>query len=133
MTFLVQREEGAWLYVDAPVRPNGSRGWVRRLDVVTSWTDHALHLDLTDRVLTVRHRGRDVWSAPVAIGATATPTPVGEFYLAELVELADPGGVYGAFAFGLSAFSEVLDEFNGGEPIIAVHGTNQPDLIGQAV
>jgi lipoprotein-anchoring transpeptidase ErfK/SrfK len=133
ITFLVEREEPDWVNVDAPVRPNGSSGWVRKDNVVLSWTDYALRLDLSDRKLTVGLRGQQTWSAPVAVGEPATPTPVGEFYLAELVKLPDPGGTYGPYAFGLSAFSEVLEQFNGGEPIIGLHGTNHPDLIGGAV
>jgi len=39
----------------------------------------------------------------------------------------------GAGLFGTSAFSEVLDIIDGGEPAVALHGTNQPELLGEAV
>jgi lipoprotein-anchoring transpeptidase ErfK/SrfK len=44
----------------------------------------------------------------------------------------DPTGPFGPGAIGISAFSEVLTGWTQGGPI-AIHGTNRPDLIGQAV
>ena len=43
-----------------------------------------------------------------------------------------PNGAYGPWILATSAYSEALDEFDGGLPVIAFHGTNQPDLIGSA-
>jgi lipoprotein-anchoring transpeptidase ErfK/SrfK len=34
--------------------------------------------------------------------------------------------------FPLNGYSEQLDTFDGGVPVIAMHGTNRPDLVGQA-
>jgi lipoprotein-anchoring transpeptidase ErfK/SrfK len=47
--------------------------------------------------------------------------------------LADPGSPWGPFALGLSARSETITEFNGGDGIVGIHGTNRPDTIGRAV
>ena len=44
---------------------------------------------------------------------------------------ADP--LYGLYQMRLSAFSEVLTTFNGGDGRVGVHGTGRPDLLGQAV
>ena len=41
-----------------------------------------------------------------------------------------PNGAYGPYAYGLSGFSNVLDEFNGGDGVIGIHGTNEPEAIG---
>ncbi len=49
------------------------------------------------------------------------------------VDTGKPNGAYGAFAFGISAHSDVLDQFGGGDDQIGIHGTNQPDSIGQSV
>ena len=46
--------------------------------------------------------------------------------------LGDPGGPFGPSAVGIAAYSEVLTGWTQGGPI-AIHGTNRPDLIGQAV
>ncbi|HET6836076.1 MAG TPA: L,D-transpeptidase [Acidimicrobiales bacterium] len=45
----------------------------------------------------------------------------------------DPNGPYGPYADGLSGFSNVLDEFKGGDGVIGIHGTNQPEAIGTDV
>jgi lipoprotein-anchoring transpeptidase ErfK/SrfK len=42
-------------------------------------------------------------------------------------------GAYGPFALGLSAHSDVLTEFAGGDGQVGIHGTNDPATIGQAV
>lgn len=35
--------------------------------------------------------------------------------------------------YGLSGFSNVLTEFNGGDGVIGIHGTNDPSSIGRDV
>jgi len=45
----------------------------------------------------------------------------------------DPTGPYGPYAYGLSGFSNVLDEFKGGDGVIGIHGTNEPGAIGTDV
>ena len=57
------------------------------------------------------------------------------YYLKELLEPPDPNGAYGPYAYGLSGFSNnpELANFNGGDGIIGIHGTNQPDKIGSDV
>ncbi len=32
----------------------------------------------------------------------------------------------------LSAYSEAIDQINGGDAVVAIHGTQRPDLIGAA-
>ncbi|MGZ5332606.1 MAG: L,D-transpeptidase, partial [Solirubrobacterales bacterium] len=57
-----------------------------------------------------------------------TPTPRGHFYVRERLPLSRPGGVYGLFAFGTSAYSPGLSDWPGGG-VVGIHGTNQPQLI----
>jgi lipoprotein-anchoring transpeptidase ErfK/SrfK len=73
-----------------------------------------------------------VLRVPVAVGAASTPTPTGHFFVNERYVLDDPNGAFGAAALGLSAHSTVLPEWAEGGPI-ALHGTNEPWLIGSAV
>ena len=42
------------------------------------------------------------------------------------------GSAYGPWILSLSGFSEALETFGGGVPVIAIHGTNRPELIGGA-
>jgi len=65
-----------------------------------------------------------------ATGTGGTPTPHGSFYLTELLAPTNTG--YGPYAFGLSAFSEVLNSFGGGPGQIGLHGTDDAASIGTA-
>jgi lipoprotein-anchoring transpeptidase ErfK/SrfK len=68
----------------------------------------------------------------VAIGAAATPTPIGRYYVNQRLVPDDPGGPFGPGAIGISAFSPVLTGWAQGGPV-AIHGTNEPWSIGHAV
>lgn len=121
-----------WLQVLLPVRPNGSTGWIEAADVTLSTTTFEIRVELGAHRLTLLDNGRVVLEAPTVNGKDATPTPLGRFYVTDPVDLQDqPTGAYGAYALGLSGFSEVLMEFNGGPGQLAVHGTNNTALLGQ--
>jgi len=89
-------------------------------------------VDLSDRRVTLYRDGRRVLSATAAIGSSATPTPVGRFYVNQRLIPTDKSGPFGPGAVGISAFSEVLTGWTQGGPI-AIHGTNTPSSIGHAV
>jgi lipoprotein-anchoring transpeptidase ErfK/SrfK len=131
--FLVKSQQGDWLEVQVPVRPNGTRGWIRASDVTLSQHRWRIQVEVAANRLTVWN-GRDVFlQEAVAVGTGGTPTPTGDFYVTELLKPDDPGGPYGPFAFGLSAFSDVLKTFAGGPGVIGLHGTNNSASIGRAV
>lgn len=121
-----------WYRVQLPVRPNGSTGWVRAADVELAPVTTRIVVDLSERRVTLYDRGREVLSARAAIGSSRTPTPTGRYYVNQRLVPADPSGPFGPGAIGISAFSDVLTGWAQGGPI-AIHGTNRPDLIGQAV
>jgi lipoprotein-anchoring transpeptidase ErfK/SrfK len=130
---LVVQDLGEWLEVALPERPNGSTGWVRRTDVELREVDEAIDIDLASRTLTLREAGEIVLTTPVAVGTTEAPTPTGAFYVVDKLTTGDPAGPYGLFALGLSAHSNVLTDFAGGDGQVGIHGTNDPTSIGQAV
>jgi lipoprotein-anchoring transpeptidase ErfK/SrfK len=130
---LVTEDRGEWLQVALPVRPNGSTGWVHRADVTVRSTDLHIDVDLTAKTLTVRDGDAIVLTTPVAIGAADVPTPAGRFYVVDKLATGAPNGPYGPFALGLSAHSDVLTEFGGGDGQVGIHGTNDPSSIGKAV
>lgn len=121
-----------WYRVQLPVRPNGSTGWVRAADVELAPVTTRIVVDLSERRVTLYDRGREILSARAAIGSSRTPTPTGRYYVNQRLIPADASGPFGPGAIGISAFSEVLTGWTQGGPI-AIHGTNRPDLIGQAV
>ncbi|HEY5662143.1 MAG TPA: L,D-transpeptidase [Gaiellaceae bacterium] len=131
--FLVRSTRGKWIHVYLPTRPNGSLGWIRsravemydnRYRVVVHLRAHRLQLWSNRRLLT---------TYPIATGTPSTPTPRGLFYIVELLQPDNPGGSYGPYSFGLSAHSNVLQTFAGGDGRVGLHGTNEPGLIGSSV
>jgi hypothetical protein len=132
LTFLLDLDPGGgWLRVHLPVRPNGSTGWVSRDDVVLSSVEHRLEMSTRDNTLSLFVRDELVDTFVAASGTGDTPTPVGRFYLVELLRPTNAG--YGPYAYGLSGFSEVLDDFGGGPGQIGLHGTDDPSSLGRAV
>ena len=121
-----------WYRVQLPLRPNGVTGWVRARDVELAPVTTRIEVDLSERRVTLFERGREVLSAPAAIGSPRTPTPTGSYYVNQRLIPRDPSGPFGPGAIGISAFSNVLTGWTQGGPI-AIHGTNRPDLIGGAV
>ncbi len=131
-TLLVNYEQPGWLNALVPIRPNGSRGWIRESDVTLSSTDYQVLIEVGAHKITLFQAGTVVLESPVIVGKDQTPTPLGRFYVTDPVDLqSNPNSTYGAFALGISGYSEVLLSFQGGPGQIAVHGTNRPDQVGQ--
>lgn len=122
-----------WLEVLLPGRPNGATGWVRTDDVKLREVALEVRVDLDARTIAVLDGGEQLLTTATAIGDPDHPTPTGRFYVVDKLETPDPGGAYGPFAIGLSARSEVLTDFGGGDGQIGIHGTNVPGSIGRAV
>jgi lipoprotein-anchoring transpeptidase ErfK/SrfK len=126
------RETDEWLHVAIPTRPNGTTAWIHRADVTIR--SHRVHVQIALGERRVR-----VWDAdtllvdePAVVGKSSTPTPLGRFFVNARIRHDNEGGAYGPWILSLSGFSEALETFDGALPEIAIHGTNRPDLIGQA-
>jgi lipoprotein-anchoring transpeptidase ErfK/SrfK len=124
-------EGNQWLEVQLP-DANGASGWIRRDGVTASVVDQRIVIDLSDRTLIHFRRGELLKELSVGVGTDQTPTTTGKFFVWALVDYADDSGPYGAFALGLSGFSEVLTDWPGGGRM-AIHGTIDPNDIGVAV
>jgi lipoprotein-anchoring transpeptidase ErfK/SrfK len=130
LAMLVVGEQAGWLQVQLPVRPNGTTAWVKGASFTTETHTFHAEVHLSDHRLRVWNDDELVADTATVVGARATPTPVGRFYVNDLIPMADPGGSYGPWILSLSAHSEVLETFADGRPVIAIHGTNRPDLLG---
>lgn len=128
---LVKRAIPGWLQVYLPVRPNDSTGWIPAASVGVTLDPYQLVVDTAAHRLTALRAGRAVLQATVGIGKPATPTPHGLFYVMEKLRMVPDTGPYGTYAFGLSAYSNVLTTFGTGQAQIALHGTNEPWTVGQ--
>jgi lipoprotein-anchoring transpeptidase ErfK/SrfK len=133
LAMVVLDQQPGWLNVSLPVRPNESSGWVKSSDFSLSQHSFRIAIELAAHRITVYNGYSIVDQEPVGVGTSATPTAGGIFYTADEVQVVPPTGPYGPYAFGLSGFSNVLTSFGGGPGQLAIHGTNQPQFIGQDV
>jgi lipoprotein-anchoring transpeptidase ErfK/SrfK len=121
-----------WLHVALPGRPNSHTGWIKKQStqsVVTRWH---LVVDRSARRVTLYRNGRPMRAYRAVVGKPSTPTPSGEFFVEEDVELR-AGDVGAPYAIALSARSDVFQEFEGGPGQIALHGlANVGGVLGTA-
>lgn len=110
-----------WLEVLLPGRPNGHSGWIRKRATSITTTDWKVVVHLTSRTMAIERANSVVRIVAVVIGAPTTPTPLGEFFVEEVL-LLDHSAVGAPFAFALSARSNVFQEFAGGPGQVAIHG-----------
>ena len=131
-TFLVvdQTSSEDYIKVALPVKPNGQEGWIPRSEVEITTVGHRALVDLSDDSVTVWNGDEVIVDTKAVTGKPSTPTPVGVFYVRDVIAQPNVGGSYGPYILALSGFSEVLETFNGGLPALAIHGTNNPDQIG---
>ena len=121
-----------WYRVWLAIRPNESRGWVPEGKLAFYTTAAKITIDLSERKLSVYRRGGLVDTYPVAVGKPGLSTPTGYFFINQKLKPPAPGGAYGVLAIGISAFQPKLPDWAQGGPV-AIHGTNQDELIGKAV
>ena len=122
-----------WEQVFLPIRPNGSVGWVRDRNVTLALDPYTVWVSLKSHRITVFDGSKLVLNTPAGVGRSVLPTPHGTYYLVELLKQPNPNGPYGPYAFGLSAYSNVLQSFGGGPGQIGLHGTDYPQGLGTNV
>ncbi|WP_260855712.1 L,D-transpeptidase family protein [Curtobacterium sp. 9128] len=128
LVFRVTDQRDGWVQVQLAQRPNGSTGWVPSSAVDLSTTPYAIVVDEATNTLDLYKDGSVLHSYSVATGTGGTPTPTGRFALTELLAPTNKG--YGPYAYGTTAFSDVLNSFGGGPGQIGLHGTDDASSIG---
>lgn len=121
-----------WVEVMLPIRPNGTTGWVVTEDIAMYVVDGRIEVDLSDRELVYIVDDEVLLRTTVAVGTPRNPTPTGTYFVTDNVRIKAGTGPWGPAAIGLSARSDTITEFNGGDGIVGIHGTNRPSSIGQA-
>jgi hypothetical protein len=128
-----QRAAGEWWYeLSVPGRPNGRRGWVQADVVDLSHMRNRIVVHVRARTIQVTRiaDGKVLLRGTVAVGKPGAETPLGRNYYVQARWVpTDP--FYGTFALETSAYSK-LSEWPGGG-LAGIHGTDRPDLLGQAV
>jgi lipoprotein-anchoring transpeptidase ErfK/SrfK len=128
----LDRSGDAWYRAMLPIRPNGSTGWIRGDGIELGQTDYRLVVDLERLRLRLLDGCRTLEAFEIGVGTRDTPTPRGTFFLNSLLRPPDRDSVYGAYAFGLSAYSDVITDWEGGG-IVGLHGTDDASSIGREV
>lgn len=128
---LSQREVNgqAWTKLLLPRRPNGSAGWVPSDYLRFASNPVRILIDQSSRTTYVFRNGRIVLKTRNAVGEAVTPTPNGHFAIAEKV-LGPYNGFLGPVIMPTTGYSNVLNEYAGGNGRFAMHGTSEPEKIG---
>lgn len=131
--FLVAQRRPGWDRVYLPMRPNDVRGWVRDKELSLAYDPFRVVVSLGGHRVWVYENDRLVFTTRAGVGRSVSGTPRGRYFLVELLKQPDPHGVYGPYAFGTSAFSNVYYHFGGGPGEIGLHGTDYPAGLGHDV
>jgi L,D-transpeptidase catalytic domain len=121
-----------WYRLSLPGRPNGQRGWVPSDAVDVQPVVNRITVRLGERRIEVRRisGGTLLLQGIVAIGRPGAETPLGhDFYVRSGFVPKDP--FFGTYALETSAGSRLTDWPDHG--IVGIHGTDLPQLLGQAV
>ena len=122
----------ALLHVMLPGRPNGSQGWIRQEATIAEPIGWSITVHTATRRVHVFRDNVLARSLAAIVGKPSTPTPHGQFFVEESVRML-PGAAGGPYALALSAHSDVLTEFGGGQGQVAIHGmANLPGALGTA-
>ncbi|MGA9876622.1 MAG: L,D-transpeptidase [Solirubrobacteraceae bacterium] len=116
-----------WLKVRLPERPNASAGWINGERVRLETTSWSIVISLAARTLTIEHSGTPARRFRVVTGASPTPTPRGLFSIIGTWR-SPPGSFLGSWILGLTAHSDALHHFEGGNGRVGIHGRGGASL-----
>ena len=122
------RSGRCWVEVRLPSRPNNASGWVDASQVILRPNAWRIVVSTADRSLSVYRRGRLVRRVPVVVGKPSTPTPVGLFSIIG-AWASSPNAFVGSWILALTAHSDVLQQFDGGDGTIGIHGRGGASLL----
>lgn len=117
-----------WLQIRLPWRPNTAAGWVNARNVVLSETRWRIVVSTASRTLTLFRSGKAVRTVSVVVGKPSTPTPNGLFAVAWAVPW-HPTDFLGSWVLELTAHSDVLQQFDGGDGTVGIHGRGGTSLL----
>jgi lipoprotein-anchoring transpeptidase ErfK/SrfK len=130
LVFLVRQRGTEWHRVQIMSRPNSAMAWVRASDVTLRRVPHHIVIEREAKRLTVYKGESPVYQVSVATGKASSPTPLGTFFVDGITRLDPPHRSYGTGQLSFTGFSEVYTSFGGGVGQVAMHGTQNPALIG---
>jgi len=133
IVFALGEETGAdgrpWFHVSLAMRPNGTTGWIPAASAALSPVLNRVVVHRAARRIEVWRGNRLLLRALAAVGRPGMETPLGNFYVTARFVPDDP--FLGVFAVETSAYSRLTEWPGGGK--VGIHGTSEPQLLGQAV
>jgi hypothetical protein len=117
-----------WVKVRLPTRPNDASGWLQAEQVLLRPSAWSIAVSLAKRTLSVFRSGRVALRVSVVIGAPTTPTPRGLFSIIGAWR-SPPNAFLGSWILPLTAHSNALQEFEGGDGTVGVHGRGGASLL----
>lgn len=119
----------AWAQVYVPARPNGQTAWVQTSQFTWGSSNRMIVINISNNTVSVYEGNNVLLSTAAVTGKSSSRTPIANGWVEET--MAGPSSAYGPLLISLGIFSEDLNSFGGGIPKIALHGTNNPSLMGQ--
>lgn len=116
-----------WLRIQLPLRPNGRTAWVPEEQVVLRRNRTWIRVSTAAKRVDVFVAGKRRRTFVASVGTGGTPTPKGRFAIYDSVPT---NGLLGPHILVLTAHSNVLRTFAGGNGIVGIHGW--PSTVGQA-
>lgn len=114
-------QAAGWLEVRLAQRPDGATAWVPASAAALSVTPDRIVVDLATRRAELFTNNTLTDDFPVGVGAPATPTPTGHYFVAFFT--AAPSAGYGPFVIVTSAHSNAITDWDrSGDAIVALHG-----------
>jgi hypothetical protein len=95
-------ERGNWVGVISTHLPNGVLGWVPRKELDLTTVDWSIDVSLSRHSLVLRHGGKVVHRASIAIGAPGSPTPTGRYVITDHIDPGAQSATYGCCILALS-------------------------------
>ncbi len=116
-----------WVQVQLPWRPNGSAGWINANKIALEQTPWRIVVSTSRRILTLFRAGTVVRTVSVVVGKPSTPTPDGLFAVWWAIPW-HPDDFLGSWVLDLTAHSDALQQFDGGDGTVAIHGRGGASL-----
>jgi L,D-transpeptidase catalytic domain len=121
-------DDRCWLQLRLPWRPNDAAGWVNADDVFVQRTPWRVQVSTARRTLTLFRSGTAVRTFTVVVGKPSTPTPRGVFAIVWAIPWS-PNAFLGSWVLELTAHSDVLRQFDGGDGTVGIHGRGGASLL----
>lgn len=114
-----------WLRVRLPLRPNNNKGWINASRAYLRQTSYRVVVDRSSRTLFLFHGGKRLIKTKVIVGKPSTPTPLGRFAIWDRYRPPTKSPLR-PWVLEITAHSEKLRRYEGGEGRVALHGMRGP-------